>query len=131
MVKVLDASALLAYLEKEAGFEKVKDSFDKGSAGGKDLLMTTVNLGEVYYIVMKEYSQQDAEKVFNLVKTFPIEFVPVDLALSIQAAQYKAAKNLPYADCFAAALAKLRKGELITKDKDFKVVEGEIKILWI
>ena len=83
MVKVLDASALLAYLEKEAGFEKVKDLFIK-AANGKDLLMTTINLGEVYYIVMREYGFEDAEKILNLVKTFPIEFVAVDWAVAHQ-----------------------------------------------
>jgi len=131
MVKVLDASALLMFLEKEPGFEKVKDMFVKSSANGKYLLMTTVNLGEVYYFVMKEYSSHDAEDILALIQTFPIEIVSVDLALARQAAQYKAGKGLPYADCFAAALAKLRKGELVTKDKDFKAVEGEIKIVWV
>jgi len=38
---------------------------------------------------------------------------------------------MSYADCFAAALAKLHKAELVTGDKDFKQVESEIKILWI
>jgi len=32
---------------------------------------------------------------------------------------------------FAAALAKLRNAELITGDRDFKAVEGEIKIGWL
>jgi hypothetical protein len=34
-------------------------------------------------------------------------------------------------DCFAAALAKLQKGELIPGDKEFRRVEDEIKISWI
>jgi predicted nucleic acid-binding protein len=38
---------------------------------------------------------------------------------------------MSYADCFAAALAKLRKAELVTGDEEFKQVEGEIKIRWI
>ena len=131
MVKVLDASALLAYLEKEPGFEKVKDLLVKAAGSSKNLLMTAVNAGEVYYIIMKEYGVEEAEKILGLVKTFPIEFVSVDLALARQAAQYKAEKNLPFVDCFAAALAKSQKAELITKDKDFKAVEGDIKIVWI
>ena len=36
-----------------------------------------------------------------------------------------------HADCFAAALAKLRKVELVTGDEDFKQVEGEVKALSI
>ena len=33
--------------------------------------------------------------------------------------------------CFAAALAKIRKAELVTGDPEFKQVEDEIKIGWL
>jgi len=36
-----------------------------------------------------------------------------------------------YADCFAAALAKDRKAELVTGDREFKQVEGEGSIRWL
>jgi predicted nucleic acid-binding protein len=32
---------------------------------------------------------------------------------------------------FVAALARLRKAELVTGDKEFRQVEGDVKILWI
>jgi predicted nucleic acid-binding protein len=35
------------------------------------------------------------------------------------------------ADAFAAALAKERKGELVTGDPEFKPLEREIKIHWL
>lgn len=63
--------------------------------------------------------------------SFPIEVVDVDKALAKQAGYYKSEKKMSYADCFAAALAKSKKGALITGDKEFKEVEGEIKILWL
>ena len=44
---------------------------------------------------------------------------------------YKAGKKMSYADCIAAATAKLHKAELVTGDKDFKQVEDEVQILWI
>ncbi len=31
----------------------------------------------------------------------------------------------------AAALAKLRKAEVVTGDPEFKQTEGEVKILWV
>jgi predicted nucleic acid-binding protein len=36
------------------------------------------------------------------------------------AARVKAKHKISYADCFAAALAKIRKGEVITGDREFK-----------
>lgn len=131
MVKVLDACALMVYLEKEPGYEKIKDFLVQAAESGKNLLMTTVNWGEVFYILIRDYGLDEAEKIQKVIETFPIEFVPVDLSLARQASLYKANKKLPYADCFAASLAKTHKGELITGDKEFKVLENEIKILWI
>lgn len=131
MAKVLDAYALMVYLEKEPGYEKVKDLFVKASETDKNLLMATINWGEVFYILVKEYGIEEAEKIQRVIETFPIEFVPADLDLTKQAALYKATKKLPYADSFAAALAKLHKGELVTGDKEFKLVEDEVKVVWI
>ena len=131
MVKILDASALMAYLEKEPGHEKVQDLLAKAIEDEKSLLMTTVNFGEVYYLIVREKGAQEAENILQLLQTLPIDIIPVDWELTKQAAVYKATSRLAYLDSFAAALAKLRKGELVTTDKDFKAVEGEIKIVWI
>lgn len=131
MVKLLDACALMVYLEKESGYEKIKELFVKSAESGQHLLMLTINWGEVFYVLIRDYGIEEAEKIQHAIETFPIEFVPVDLAITKQAALYKATKKLPYADCFAAALAKLRKGEIVTSDKEFKVLENEIKISWI
>jgi len=61
----------------------------------------------------------------------PIEIIDVDIQLAREAARLKAYHKISYADCFAAALAKLHKGEVITGDKEFKAVENEIKIVWL
>ena len=131
MVKVLDASALMAYLEKEPGYEKIRDLFVKAAESGRHLLMSTVSWGEVFYILIRDHGLEEAERIQKIIETFPIEFVPADMFIAKQAALYKATKKLPYADCFAAALARVSKGELITGDKDFKTLESELKITWV
>lgn len=131
MVKILDASALVTYLWKQSGYEKVQDFLTKATDDEKRLLMTTVNLGEVYYLLLRDHGLEDADKILKIIETFPIDFVEVDMRLAKQAAVYKAAKKLPYADCFAAALAKLHKGEVLTGDREFKAVESEVKIIWV
>ena len=131
MVKILDASALVAYLWKQSGYEKVQDFLTKATGDEKRLLMTTVNLGEVYYLLLRDHGLEDADKILKIIETLPIDFVEVDMRLAKQAAVYKATKKIPYVDCFVAALAKLQKGELITGDKEFKTIENEVKIVWI
>ena len=131
MTRVLDASALIAYLEKESGYEKVKEALVKASETEKPILMSVVNWGEVYYILIKEYGPDKAREVIALIETFPLDIVPDDKETAKQAAYYKAVKKLPYADSFAAAVSKIHKAELMTADKEFKLVEDEIKIAWI
>jgi predicted nucleic acid-binding protein len=53
-----------------------------------------------------------------------------DLELTRSAAQLRAEHKLPYADCFAAAVAVNRKASLATCDKDFAQVEKKLEILW-
>ena len=131
MVHVLDASALMTYLEKQPGYEKIKDLFVNASESGKYLLMTTVNWGEVFYILIRGHGISEAERIQKIIETFPIEFVPADLRITQQAAIFKATKKLPYADSFAAALAKVHKGAVVTGDKEFKIIENEVKIVWV
>jgi ribonuclease VapC len=131
MVIVLDASALMAYLEKEPGYEKVKNLLARAAESERNLLMSAVNWGEVFYVLVKNYGQQEAEKITNLIETFPIEVIDADIELVRQAALYKAIRKLPYVDSFAAALTKFHKGELVTGDKEFRLVEPEIRITWL
>ncbi len=60
-----------------------------------------------------------------------MEIVPADWELAYRAAQLKVRGNISYADCFAVALAKSKKAEVVTGDKEFRQVEGEVKVLWV
>ena len=82
---------------------------------------------------MREVSPAAAEQQARDIAALPIEIVGVsdDLALARQAAIYKATHKMAYADCFAAALAKLKNAELLTGDPEFKAVEKEITVQWL
>ena len=128
---VLDAYAVIAFLEREPGYEHVEKHLDHAAQIGRNLLLCTINWGEVYYNVMRETSSAKAEDVRRFMDTLPIELVPADEDLARQAAIYKASHKMSYADCFAAALAKKHKAILVTGDKDFKALEDELKISWL
>ena len=130
-VRVLDSYSLLAYIEGEAGAEKMIEIFRVARVSGRDLLLSVVNWGEVYYITMREAGRERADEVAQLITTLPIQIVPADLDLTRQAAALKSKHKMSYADCFAAALAKQRKAELVTGDKEIRQVEGEVKIYWL
>ena len=131
MIRVLDTHGLLVFLEREPGFEKVKSLFVAALEEDNNLLMTSVNFGEVYYIVLREFGEKKVGEVEEIIQTLPIEIVDVDMQLAREAARFKAMKKISYADCFAAALAKLHEGEVVTGDREFKLLEGEVKISWV
>lgn len=131
MTRVLDAHGLLVFLEKEAGFDKVEQFFVTAVEKDNYLLMTSVNFGEVYYIILRECGQEKAHEIEKIIRTLPIEIVDVDIHLAKEAARFKATKKISYADCFAAALARLRRGEVVTGDEEFKALEDEVRISWI
>ena len=131
MAHVLDASALMAYFEKEPGYEKVQKLLTEAALGDRNLLLSTVNWGEVYYVTHRTHGVSQANQVAQIIDTFPVELVDVDVEIAKQAALFKVSHKLPYADCFAAALAKVRKATLITGDRDFKPLEGDIKVGWL
>lgn len=131
MVRILDSYGLLVFLEKESGYERIESFFVTAVERNSNLLMTSVNYGEIYYIVLRECGQEKVNEIETAIHALPIEIISVDLNLAKEAARFKATKKISYADCFAAALAKINKGELITGDKEFKAVENDIRIIWI
>jgi len=131
--KVLDSWALIAFFEDEPAAEQVEKLLAQAAAEKHKLLLSVVNWGEIYYNTMREVSQEAAEQQARAIAALPIDIVGVgdDLHLARQAAIYKATHKMSYADCFAAALAKVKSAELITGDTEFKELEKEIKIGWL
>jgi uncharacterized protein with PIN domain len=129
--KVLDSWALLCYLEQEPGYEKIIELFEKAVESSKPLLMCIVNWGEVYYQITRRFGDPKAQEIEQLIQTLPITLVEANKELTREAARIKATKRMAYADCFAVALARLRKAELYTGDDEFKAVEKGIKVVWL
>ncbi|MDR3459476.1 MAG: type II toxin-antitoxin system VapC family toxin [Verrucomicrobiae bacterium] len=129
--KVLDSWALMALFNDEPGAEAVEKVLEQAVADRHKLLMSVVNWGEVYYSVLRTVSSAMAEQKAREIATMPIEIIYADFQQTHQAAIFKGTKKMSYADCFGAALAKIRNAEFLTGDPEFKEVEKEIKIDWL
>lgn len=129
--KVLDAYALMAFLEDEPGAAQVENMLHRALQGEIRLEMTVINLGEVYYNLARKKSLDEAEKAFEILLSLPVAFIPVEWDLSHLAAQFKAKGGIAYADCFAAALAFQHGWSLVTGDPEFRQLENFVKIEWI
>ena len=131
VAKVLDSWALLCYLEQEPGYGKIIELFEKAVESSKPLLMCIVNWGEVYYQVARRFGEQKAQEIERLIQTLPITLVEANKELTREAAHIKATKRMAYADCFAIALARLKKAELYTGNPEFRAVEKDVKVVWL
>jgi ribonuclease VapC len=131
---VLDAHALMVLFNDEAGADEVERILLKAESGSPKLLMSVVNWGEIYYSILRGASQEIADAKAHEIAGMQIELVPVDaddLELVRQAAAFKATRKMSYADCFAAALAKIKNAELVTGDREFKQLARDVKIHWL
>ena len=60
-----------------------------------------------------------------------LTFIEANKELTREAARIKAKKRMSYADCFAVALARLKKAEFYTGDKELKAVGKDIEVVWL
>lgn len=120
----------MTFFENRPGAAKVEELIHLGVAGKRQLFLSVVNWGEVYYSTWRAHGPGVARKIIEDLSQLPIELAPADLDLTHIAAELRAQHKLPYIDCFAAALAAHQKASLATSDKDFAAVEGKIDILW-
>jgi predicted nucleic acid-binding protein len=128
---VLDSWAVLAYLGGEASSQEVADLIAGAHEDRMPMYMCSVNAGEVWYIMAREASEAEADKAVADLALLGIELIDADWPLTRIAGTFKARHKMSYADCFAAALAKDRRSDLVTGDKEFKQVEGKIGIRWL
>lgn len=103
---VLDSFALLAHLENETRGAEVTHILKKANwSNDIELYMSVVNLGEVYYITMRERGEEKAEEVLSFIKLLPLHIIEADLEATIATSRLKSRYSVAYADCFAASLA--------------------------
>jgi ribonuclease VapC len=130
--RLLDSYALLAYLNKEAGFEKVKTHLAVAQESGNFIIMNEINIGETYYILHRKRGAEKANYFIDTVlEGLPILRIPNDFGAIIAAARIKAEYPLSFADCFVVVSAQREDAVVLTGDPEFKKVEHLIEVEWV
>lgn len=127
----LDSYALIAYLEREEGYEEVAKLFEESALKDREVFVCIINWGEVIYHAWRAGGESTAQRAEETMAALPIQLVEANKELTLQAARFKAFCKMSYADCFATALAAKKRCELVTGDKEFKQVEKDIRIRWM
>lgn len=131
---VLDAWALMAWLKaQQPAAGRVRTLLDRAGRGECKLVMSIVNLGEVFYLTAKaknvKYAQGVLETLRPLIMT---ESATNELVMA--AATLKARYAISYADGFAAATAIARDVPLVTGDTELRALaatEKGVKLEWV
>ena len=122
--RLLDSFALLAYFNKEGGFEKVRNVLANAQKSGHHVLMNEINIGETYYILDRKRGHEQAEYFLDTVLAgLPIFIIPNDFKAVISAAKIKAQYAFSFADCFAIATAQRDNAVILTGEPEIKNVE--------
>jgi predicted nucleic acid-binding protein len=126
---VLDSWALLALLQgEEPAAARVKEILIEGERKQATLLISIVNLGEVYYRVGRRSSRAAAVDILSQIRSLALAIVSASDEMVLAAADLKLEYAISYADAFAAALADGTGATLVSGDPDFDLLQGRIKL---
>lgn len=120
---LLDTSALFAFMEDEEGAERVEEILREG-----EVLLPFPVLLEVYYITLRERSEQVADERYALLRSLPAtEIWRVDEPVLLTAARLKAQHRLSLADALIAAFALQYRAALVHKDPEYEPLTGMVQ----
>jgi len=126
---VFDANAVLRFRRAEPGGEKVKSLIEQAIAGQAHLAMSVINLGEVYYNVLRGEGELSAQRAITAIHEVLAEIVEVDEAQALEAGALKVRYKLGYADAFAALTAMRMNATLVSADPAFQRLGRKLKLL--
>ena len=130
---VLDSWAVMAWLKgQQPAAGLVRSILEAVERREHSLLMSIVNVGEVFYLSAKARDLSYAQRVLDNLRP-RIGIVPASDELVMQAAHLKARYPIAYADAFAAATALSHNAPLITGDPELKAIGSAIglQLQWI
>jgi len=128
---VFDASALFAFLRDTPGASKVDELLKEARRERAKILMSVLNYGEVYGLILREFGPEQALAAVHAVNPLPIELLDVTPQRALRAADVKAKYKIYYVDSFAAALAIEQKATLVTSNSDFRKLGQVFPVIWL
>lgn len=127
---ILDAWALIALLQQEepaAG--RVHTLLNRAQTDEQiQLLMSLINLGELFYIVSRLQGKDEARQTIADIRQLPLTLLQATEERIFAAAQLKASHRLSYADAFAAAASLEFQGVLLTGDPELIALADHLPV---
>jgi PIN domain nuclease of toxin-antitoxin system len=129
---VLDSYALLVFLNREPGSDRVRAILEEAQAEKVKLPMSAINWGEVLYSIGRKDGRGGMRFIEERIRNSAIEIILPTFEHVRTAAEFKMWGGASYADCFAGALAWELDIPVLTGDLEFQNLEKHgVKIEWL
>lgn len=115
-MNLIDSSGWLEYFANG----KNVDFFAPGIENTSTLIVSTINIYEVFKKVLAQRGEDSALKAVAVMTKAQV----VDVSISLMASKYSYELKLPMADSLILATAKTRNALLWTQDIDFSNIQG-------
>ena len=122
---------MLLWIQNEPGAQIIEDLFIQARKGQVGLIVSEINLGEVYYKCIRRVGKIRAIEIMEQIALLPMEIVPASWDIIIRASELKAEIPIAYADCFAIATALLKNASIITGDPEFTKASHLVEVEWL
>ena len=126
---LLDTSAIFALTDNEDGADVVEEFLDRAKKGQTSLHISAMTAMEVYYVSSEESGEKEANRLLLLVRALPVTELPLEDALVLPAARFKARYKISVADAWIAATALVHNLTLVHKDPEFDRLKEGLSLL--
>ena len=121
---VLDTSALMTFIEKEEGAERVRDVLLK-----QTIIIPWLSILETVYISQRELGEEEALVRYALLKKLDATIIwNADESLLLNAARIKSTHSLSLADSVIAAITTQHNAILLHKDPEYEPLQDVVEM---
>ena len=117
-MNLVDSSGWLEYLAEGKNAKLFAPAIEKTD----ELVVSTINLYEIYKKILSEKDEHSAIQVIGLMQQAKV--VEVNSTIAIQAAKFSFEQKIPMADSLIYITAKQNDAIVWTQDIDFKDLDG-------
>ncbi|MBK7103784.1 MAG: type II toxin-antitoxin system VapC family toxin [Ignavibacteriae bacterium] len=117
-MNLVDSSGWLEYLSDS----KNAKNFAEAIENTEELLVSSINIYEIYKKILKEKDENTALQIIGLMRQARV--IDVNSSIAIQAAKLSYEKNIPMADSIIYTTAQINDAIVWTQDSDFKELES-------
>ena len=131
---ILDACAIISYVKREIGWEKISAIMEQAFLGEIEVFMHEINLLEVYYGFCRENGESYAKKIIAEVEYFCSIISGLTPDVFYEAGRLKSTFKISLADSIILAESIVLDAVLVTSDHhEFDVIERNepISFLWL